>query len=91
MADPAPRTVFYITSLALDETTPQDLLAHVRGQGEAEQTHRLRDVIWQEDKLLIRTETHPRPGTGRMRPGWMRPGWMRTAQDQSLRVPLGGG
>jgi predicted transposase YbfD/YdcC len=47
--------VLYLTSLAEDETTPQDLLAHVRGHWRVEHTHWLRDVIWKEDKSLIRT------------------------------------
>src|SRR5208283_3011702 len=44
--------VLCITSLAADETTPEDLLAHVRA-------HWLRDVIWKEDKSLIRTGNGP--------------------------------
>jgi predicted transposase YbfD/YdcC len=51
--------VLYITSLAADETTPEDLLAHVRGHWRVEHTHWLRDVIWKEDKSLIRTGNGP--------------------------------
>jgi len=51
--------VLYITSLTADETTPQDLLAHVRGHWRIEHTHWLRDVIWKEDKSLIRTGNAP--------------------------------
>ena len=48
-----------ITSLAADETTPEDLLAHVRGHWRVEHAHWLRDVIWKEDKSLIRTGNGP--------------------------------
>ena len=51
--------VLYITSLAEDETTPEDLLAHVRGHWRVEHAHWLRDVIWKEDKSLIRTGNAP--------------------------------
>jgi predicted transposase YbfD/YdcC len=51
--------VLYITSLAADQTTPEDLLAHVRGHWRVEHTHWLRDVIWKEDKSLIRTGNGP--------------------------------
>ena len=51
--------VLYITSLAADETTPDDLLAHVRGHWRIEHAHWLRDVIWKEDKSLIRTGNAP--------------------------------
>jgi predicted transposase YbfD/YdcC len=51
--------VLYITSLAADETTPEDLLAHVRGHWRVEHMHWLRDVIWKEDKSLIRTGNGP--------------------------------
>ena len=51
--------VLYITSLAVDETTPEDLLAHVRGHWRVEHAHWLRDVIWKEDKSLIRTGNAP--------------------------------
>jgi predicted transposase YbfD/YdcC len=51
--------VLYITSLGADETTPEDLLAHVRGHWRVEHAHWLRDVIWKEDKSLIRTGNGP--------------------------------
>ena len=51
--------VLYLTSLAEDQTTPEDLLAHVRGHWRVEHTHWLRDVIWKEDKSLIRTGNAP--------------------------------
>jgi len=51
--------VLYITSLSADETTPEDLLAHVRGHWRVEHMHWLRDVIWKEDKSLIRTGNGP--------------------------------
>ncbi len=51
--------VLYITSLSADETTPEDLLAHVRGHWRVEHAHWLRDVIWKEDKSLIRTGNGP--------------------------------
>ena len=51
--------VLYITSLNAEETTPQDLLAHVRGHWRIEHTHWLRDVIWKEGKSLIRTGNAP--------------------------------
>jgi predicted transposase YbfD/YdcC len=51
--------VLYLTSLGADETTPEDLLAHVRGHWRVEHTHWLRDVIWKEDKSLIRTGNGP--------------------------------
>jgi predicted transposase YbfD/YdcC len=51
--------VLYLTSLAQDQTTPQDLLAHVRGHWTVEHAHWLRDVIWKEDKSLIRTGNAP--------------------------------
>jgi predicted transposase YbfD/YdcC len=51
--------VLYLTSLAEDETTPEDLLAHVRGHWTVEHAHWLRDVIWKEDKSLIRTGNAP--------------------------------
>jgi predicted transposase YbfD/YdcC len=52
-------SVLYLTSLAADETTPEDLLAHVRGHWRVEGAHWLRDVIWKEDKSLIRTGNGP--------------------------------
>jgi predicted transposase YbfD/YdcC len=51
--------VLYLTSLAEDETTPEDLLAHIRGHWRVEHAHWLRDVIWKEDKSLIRTGNAP--------------------------------
>jgi predicted transposase YbfD/YdcC len=52
-------SVLYLTSLGPDQTTPEDLLAHVRGHWRVEHTHWLRDVIWKEDKSLIRTGNGP--------------------------------
>ena len=52
-------SVLYLTSLTADQTTPEDLLAHVRGHWRVEHTHWLRDVIWKEDKSLIRTGNGP--------------------------------
>ena len=51
--------VLYLTSLAPDDAAPEDLLAHVRGHWRVEHTHWLRDVIWKEDKSLIRTGNGP--------------------------------
>jgi predicted transposase YbfD/YdcC len=51
--------VLCLTSLAAGETTPQDLLARVRGHWQAECAHWRRDVIWKEDKSLIRTGNGP--------------------------------
>ncbi len=51
--------VLYITSLGAEQTTPEDLLAHVRGHWRVEHAHWLRDVIWKEDKSLIRTGNAP--------------------------------
>jgi predicted transposase YbfD/YdcC len=51
--------VLYLTSLAEDQATPEDLLAHVRGHWRVEHAHWLRDVIWKEDKSLIRTGNGP--------------------------------
>lgn len=51
--------VLYITSLDAGETTPEDLLAHIRGHWRVEHAHWLRDVIWKEDKSLIRTGNGP--------------------------------
>jgi predicted transposase YbfD/YdcC len=51
--------VLYITSLSPDDTTPEDLLAHVRGHWRVEHVHWLRDVIWNEDKSLIRSANGP--------------------------------
>jgi predicted transposase YbfD/YdcC len=52
-------SVLYLTSLTADRTKPEDLLAHVRGHWRVEHTHWLRDVIWKEDKSLIRTGNGP--------------------------------
>ena len=52
-------SVLYLTSLPADETTPEDLLAHVRGHWQAEHTHWLRDVIWKEGKSLIQHGNGP--------------------------------
>jgi predicted transposase YbfD/YdcC len=51
--------VLYITSLPAGETTPEDILAHIRGHWRVEHAHWLRDVIWKEDKSLIRTGNAP--------------------------------
>ena len=51
--------VLYLTSLPADDATPEDLLAHVRGHWRVEHMHWLRDVIWKEDKSLIRTGNGP--------------------------------
>ena len=51
--------VLCITSLGAEETAPEDLLAHVRGHWRVEHAHWLRDVIWKEDKSLIRTGNAP--------------------------------
>ena len=51
--------VLYITSLAAEDATPEDLLAHVRGHWTVEHLHWLRDVVWNEDKSLIRTGNAP--------------------------------
>jgi predicted transposase YbfD/YdcC len=51
--------VLYLTSLAAEDTTPEDLLACVRGHWTVEHLHWLRDVIWREDRSLIRTGNAP--------------------------------
>ena len=51
--------VLYLTSLAAQDASPEDLLAHVRGHWRVEHAHWLRDVIWKEDKSLIRTGNAP--------------------------------
>jgi predicted transposase YbfD/YdcC len=51
--------VLCLTSLSADDTAPEDLLAHVRGHWRVEHAHWLRDVIWKEDKSLIRTGNGP--------------------------------
>jgi predicted transposase YbfD/YdcC len=47
--------VLYITSLAAGDASPEDLLARIRGHRTVEHLHWIRDVIWREDKSLIRT------------------------------------
>lgn len=51
--------VLYITSLTADDAAAADLLACVRGHWQVEHAHWLRDVIWNEDKSLIRTGNAP--------------------------------
>jgi predicted transposase YbfD/YdcC len=51
--------VLYVTSLAAADTSPADLLAHIRGHWGVEQLHWLRDVIWKEDASLLRTGNAP--------------------------------
>ena len=51
--------VLYITSLAAGEAAPADLLAYVRGHWQVEHLHWLRDLIWDEDRSLIRTGSGP--------------------------------
>ncbi|MBV9446169.1 MAG: ISAs1 family transposase [Streptosporangiaceae bacterium] len=51
--------VLYLTSLAAEDATPEDLLAFIRGHWRVEHAHWLRDVIWKEDKSLIRTGNGP--------------------------------
>jgi len=51
--------VFYITSLTAEDAAPRDLLAFIRGHWRIEHAHWLRDVIWNEDKSLIRTGNAP--------------------------------
>ncbi|MCA1675838.1 MAG: ISAs1 family transposase, partial [Actinobacteria bacterium] len=51
--------VLYLTDLAHDQTSPADLLAHIRGHWGIEHLHWLRDVIWNEDKSTIRTGNAP--------------------------------
>jgi predicted transposase YbfD/YdcC len=52
-------SVLYLTSLAAHDATPEDLLAFIRGHWRVEHAHWLRDVIWKEDKSLIRTGNGP--------------------------------
>jgi predicted transposase YbfD/YdcC len=52
-------SVLYLTSLAAEDATPEDLLAFIRGHWRVEHAHWLRDVIWKEDKSLIRTGNGP--------------------------------
>jgi predicted transposase YbfD/YdcC len=51
--------VLYVTSLAAADTSPDDVLACVRGHWRVEQLHWLRDVIWKEDASLLRTGNAP--------------------------------
>jgi predicted transposase YbfD/YdcC len=51
--------VLYITSLTAADATAADLLAYVRGHWQVEHLHWLRDLIWNEDKSLIRTGNGP--------------------------------
>lgn len=51
--------VLYLTSLTAGDASPGDLLAHVRGHWTVEHLHWLRDVIWHEDKSLLRTGNAP--------------------------------
>jgi predicted transposase YbfD/YdcC len=52
--------VLYITSLAADDTTPEDLLAHVRGHWRIEHAHWLHDLDFDEDRSQVRTASGPR-------------------------------
>jgi predicted transposase YbfD/YdcC len=51
--------VLYLTSLTAADASPEDLLAHIRGHWTVEHLHWLRDVIWNEDKSLLRTGNAP--------------------------------
>jgi predicted transposase YbfD/YdcC len=51
--------VLYLTSLATNQTSPQDLLAAVPGHWRVEGLHWLRDVIRNEDNSLLRTGNAP--------------------------------
>jgi hypothetical protein len=51
--------VLYLTSPAPEDATPEDLLAFIRGHWRVEHAHWLRDVIWKDDKSLIRTGNGP--------------------------------
>jgi predicted transposase YbfD/YdcC len=51
--------VLYLTSLAATQTSPQNLLAGVRGHWRVEGLHWLRDVVWHEDHSLLRTGNAP--------------------------------
>ena len=51
--------VLYVTSLDAAQASPADLLAHARGHWTVEHLHWLRDVVWHEDKSLIRTGNAP--------------------------------
>jgi predicted transposase YbfD/YdcC len=51
--------VLYVTSLDAAQASPADLLAYARGHWKVEHLHWLRDVVWGEDKSLIRTGNAP--------------------------------
>jgi predicted transposase YbfD/YdcC len=51
--------VLHITSLPDADASPEDLLAQARGHWKVEHLHWLRDVVWDEDKSLIRTGNAP--------------------------------
>ena len=51
--------VLYVTSLGAAQASPADLLAYVRGHWTVEHLHWLRDVIWHEDKSILRTGNAP--------------------------------
>ena len=51
--------VLYVTSLDASQASPTDLLAYARGHWTIEHLHWLRDVVWHEDKSLIRTGNAP--------------------------------
>ena len=51
--------VLYVTSLDAAQASPADLLAYVRGHWNVEHLHWLRNVVWREDKSLIRTGNAP--------------------------------
>ncbi len=51
--------VLYLTSLAAEDASPEDLLAHVRGHWRVEHLHWLRDLIWREDQSLLRAGNAP--------------------------------
>ena len=53
------QAVLYLTSLATTQASPADLLAGVRGHWRVEGLHWLPDVIWNEDKSLLRTGNAP--------------------------------
>jgi predicted transposase YbfD/YdcC len=51
--------VLYLTSLDPAQASPADLLAYARGHWTVEHLHWLRDLVWSEDKSLIRTGNAP--------------------------------
>jgi predicted transposase YbfD/YdcC len=51
--------ILYVTSLAAEDTTAEDLLAYVRGHWTVEHLHWLRDVVWREDQSLLRAGNAP--------------------------------